>query len=278
MNPRQLLLEKADAFRKAGIPDPETDAALLLSSLLNRPPLALRLDTETVLTERQIQAYEALAARRINREPLQYILGTARFHGFDFQVDPRVLIPRPETEALCDWALEILRSFRSPRVLDLCTGSGCIGITLSLLCPEAIVSLSDCSEDALAAAGGNAALLQAPVTLFRSDLFASLPDERFDLIVSNPPYIPSDTCPALQPEVLFEPRLALDGGTDGLALYRRIIRDAAPFLNPSGALLMELGAEEATAVSALLREAGYTDCAVRKDFSGWDRMILGFRP
>ena len=273
MTPCTLLRETAACFRQAGIPDAETDSALLLSSLCGRPPLELRLDTDSELDEKLLSAFHALTKRRLSREPLQYITGEAPFFGLVFRVDPRVLIPRPETELLCEWALECLEEVPSPRILDLCCGSGCIGLSLSARRPDAAVTLSDLSADALAVAAENADRLALKVHLRQGDLAEGLPDASFDMVVSNPPYIPSSQCPHLQPEVLREPRLALDGGTDGCDLYRRIVPDVRRILRPGGYLLMELGWEESDIVAGLLKGHGFSSVTVRDDFNGIHRMI-----
>lgn len=278
MTPRDLLRQTAVSFRSAGIPDPDTDAALLLSFLLGRPPLSLRLDTETDLPESVLNDYAALTKRRLNREPLQYVVGDAPFLGLLFYVDSRVLIPRPETELLCEWALDLLKEMPSPRILDLCCGSGCIGLSLKSRRPDSIVTLSDCSEDALAVSSENARRLNLDVSLNRGDLVAGLPDQAYDLVISNPPYIPSAACETLQPEVLREPRLALDGGGDGLDLYRRIAGEVPRVLKPGGILLLELGIGESVPVAALLSGAGFRQVAVRQDLAGIDRMIGCFHP
>ena len=278
MTPRSLLLETAARFRAAGIPDPETDSALLLSFLTGQAPLSLRLDSDTDLSPDVLDSYSALVERRLSREPLQYITGEAPFFGRVFQVDSRVLIPRPETEALCAWALEALPASGPCRVLDLCCGSGCIGLTLAAERPSLQVTLSDCSPDALDVSAANAARIGLQVSLHRGDLTEGLPQAFFDCIVSNPPYIPSAECGILQPEVLREPSLALDGGVDGLDFYRRIAAESAAVLKPEGILLLELGYGEADAVSGLLASAGFTGITVRKDFGGIDRMMLAVCP
>lgn len=275
MTPAVLLRQMASRFRQAGIPDPETDSSLLLSSLCGSPPLSLRLDTETELDESILRSYHRLAARRMTREPLQYIIGKVSFCGLSIQVDPRVLIPRPETALLCEWALEKLKTFSTPCVLDLCCGSGCIGLTIASKRPDSFVTLSDCSPDALAVAGENAARLHLSVTFNQSDLAADLPQHSFDVILSNPPYIPTDTCSTLQPEVKMEPVIALDGGKDGLDFYRRIVLKSHVLLKPGGLLLMELGEGEAAAVSRLMESAGFSAIEIRKDLSQIDRMIFG---
>ena len=278
MTPRSLLLYTAARFRAAGIPDPETDSALLLSFLTGQAPLSLRLDSDTDLSPDVLDSYSALAERRLSREPLQYITGEAPFFGRVFQVDSRVLIPRPETEALCAWVLEALPASGPCRVLDLCCGSGCIGLTLAAERPSLQVTLSDCSPDALDVSAANAARIGLQVSLHRGDLTEGLPQAFFDCVVSNPPYIPSAECGILQPEVLREPSLALDGGVDGLDFYRRIAAESAAVLKPEGILLLELGYGEADAVSGLLASAGFTGITVRKDFGGIDRMMLAVCP
>ena len=278
MTCRELIRRASESFCAAGIPDPVNDAALLLSHLTGRPPLALRLDEETVLDPSVIDSFKSLAEQRLSRIPLQYLLGEAPFYGRIFRVDSRVLIPRPETELLCEWALELLKDRSSPRILDLCCGSGCIGITLKAELPSASVTLSDISPDALDLAAENASLLGADVALCRSDLLEAFSGTSFDLIISNPPYIPSADCDTLQEEVLREPRLALDGGKDGLSVYRRIVREAFPRLSPGGFLLMELGIGEDEAVSALLSDYGYESIQIREDLSGIRRMILSTHP
>ncbi len=278
MTCRELIRRASESFCAAGIPDPVNDAALLLSHLTGRPPLALRLDEETVLDPSVIDSFKSLAEQRLSRIPLQYLLGEAPFYGRMFRVDFRVLIPRPETELLCEWALELLKDHSSPRILDLCCGSGCIGITLKAELPSASVTLSDISPDALDLAAENASLLGADVALCRSDLLEAFSGTSFDLIISNPPYIPSADCDTLQEEVLREPRLALDGGKDGLSVYRRIVREAFHRLSPGGFLLMELGIGEDEAVSALLSDYGYESIQIREDLSGIRRMILSTHP
>lgn len=273
MNPRDLIRIKSDLFRYSGIPDPEVDASLLLSYVCSSPPLALRMDTETNLDDETIRRYELLCSRRINREPLQYILCETSFYGYAFQTDPRVLIPRPETELLCEWALETA-GYRQ-RVLDLCCGSGCIGISLKLKRPDLSVFLSDISEEALSVAKSNADHLSADVRFFHGDLFSALPVCRFDLIVSNPPYIPTDTCRSLQPEVMAEPLIALDGGPDGLSFYRRICNQASSFLECGGTLLLEAGDGEAFAVKKLMESSGFTDITIRSDYQSLPRMVGG---
>ena len=278
MNPRELIRLTAERFRAAGVPDPENDAALLLAHLTGKPALVLRLETDTDVDASVRAAYDKLVLRRLDRYPLQYILGEAPFCNRIFKVDPRVLIPRPETELLCEWALELLSGVSFPRVLDLCCGSGCLGLTVKAERPDASVTLSDLSGDALNVTAVNAARFSLDVSVVQSDLFRDLAGSCFDLILSNPPYIPSGLCDSLQPEVRAEPLLALDGGSDGCNLYRRIISTAPAFLSDGGKLLMELGINEADYLADILENAGWRNIVIRRDYAGVDRMILAMKP
>ena len=277
---REIILKTARHFQDAGIPDAVNDASLLMSRLTGRPPLDLRLDFETVPDPSVLSMYSTMVEKRMARVPLQYILGEAPFFSRLFSINENVLIPRPETELLCEWILETITCIRSPRILDLCCGSGCIGLTLKAERPDADVMLSDLSAKALEVAANNAVKLSVDVSFHQGDLFAGLPSAavNFDLIVSNPPYIPSAECATLQPEVLHEPRLALDGGADGLDLYRRIVHDAGSFLVPGGRLFMECGSGEAGSIASLLNANGFASVTIRKDYSRIDRMILATIP
>ena len=277
MTPRQLLKETAAAFRAVGIPDPEVDASLLLSHLTGKAPLSLRLDGETALAEDLLARFSALVQRRMERIPLQYLLGTQDFMGHTFHVDERVLIPRPETELLCERAIDAMRKAGSehPSALDLCCGSGCIGISMVLAVPEAEVHQADLSEDALAVTRMNADNLHAAVTLHHGDLFHAVGDAKFNVIVSNPPYIPTEECRVLQEEVLREPLMALDGGMTGLDFYERIAQEAPAHLLPGGVLLMEVGWDQGERVRQLLDDAGFTHTAVHNDYNDIGRMVEG---
>ena len=277
LTPRELIRQAAAAFREAGVPDPEFDAAALLSHVTGQPALLLRSDAWSALDHDALAAFEALAARRAAREPLQYILGSQPFLGRAFHVDGRVLIPRPETELLAERAIARLRAFGpGARALDLCCGSGCLAVSLALDAPEAQVHAADLSPDALAVTARNADALGAALTLHQGDLFAPVAGLTFDLIVSNPPYIPTGDCPALQAEVLREPALALDGGADGLDFYRRIAAEAPARLTPRGVLLMEVGDGQAAPVAALLAAAGWRDTRVYPDLQGIERMVESY--
>ena len=277
MTPRELILTTGKRLREAGIPEGVNDSALLLSHVTGKPPLSLRMDEQSLLSDQALDSFDILFQRRLHREPLQYILGDTVFCGRSFHVDPRVLIPRPETELLCLWALELpLPS--DARALDLCCGSGCIGLTLLAERPGWHVTLADLSPDALAVARENAHRLSLSPLLAEGDLFSPLGSATYDLILSNPPYIPADDCETLQTEVTREPRLALNGGADGLDFYRRISRHAPSHLLPGGMLMLEIGDGERAPVVSLLEEAGFRSIQVRADWNGIDRMILAQWP
>ena len=279
---RDLLLRAARELKEAGVPDPEYDSSAMLSHLTGEPPMALRVGFSTVISEQEAAAFAQMMARRKKREPLQYILEETNFGVYAYTVRPGALIPRPETQELSEWASSWLSEWiyqrmpdpPRPEVLDLCCGSGCLGISLKMNLPHVRCTLADLSPEALAVARGNVMDFGLECEILEGDLFQPVKDRKFDLIVSNPPYIPSGECDTLQPEVLFEPRMALDGGTDGLDFYRRIAREAPEHLNPGGALMMEMGIQEAAQVRSMLEKHGAKRTEIRKDFAGIDRMIL----
>lgn len=272
MTPQALIRETTALFQQAGIPDPAWDSALLLAHLMGRPALNLRLDTDTRLDEATLARYNELRQRRLQRQPLQYLTGVQSFLGRDFHVDERVLIPRPETELLAERAIAWLRQRQHPTALDLCCGSGCIGVSMALDVPGAQVHAADLSVDALAVTRSNAENLGARLTLHQGDLFAAVEGLQFDLIISNPPYIPTAECQALQPEVMLEPGMALDGGADGYDFYRRIAQEAPAHLLPGGVALLEVGWNQASAVAAGMEARGF-HVDVHKDLQGIDRMV-----
>ncbi len=271
-SPRAVILAASKRLEAAGVPDPVNDAALLLAQVTGRPALSLRMDRDAALTDSQLESFDALCAQREKRTPLQWLLGTQPFCGHLFEVGPEALIPRPETELLAELALSLRARFPAPRALDLCTGSGCIACALALAAPGLSVEACDVSESALALAQRNAARLGAEVSFYRGDLFTAVEGRQYGCIVSNPPYIPAGELAGLQAEVRLEPVLALDGGEDGLAFYRRIAAGAPSHLLPGGALLMEIGSGQGEAVAALLRDAGFGGVAIHPDLAGLDRM------
>lgn len=252
------------------VPDARLDAEYLLAGVLNMPRLSLLLEKQRFLADEEWAAYEAFLLRRESREPLQYILQEQSFMGFSFRTDKRALIPRNDTEAVCE---ETLRHIRGKmQVLDLCTGTGALGIAIKKLRPGCSVTLSDLSVDALSLAKENALRLQADVRILQGDLFVPVSGERFHVIVSNPPYIPQGLQGTLQKEVEKEPAMALFAGEDGLSFYRRIAGEAPLHLNEKGVLVLECGDDQAAAVAALLAEA-FEDIHIFRDMDGHERGV-----
>jgi release factor glutamine methyltransferase len=274
-----LLRWATDDFRARGIETPRLDAELLLARALGATRIQLFIDAKRPLDEGELARMRELVKRRRAREPVAYILGEREFYGRSFRVDRRVLVPRPDTETLIEVALERTRAVSmSMRALDLCTGSGCVAITLARERPTALVAATDLSDDALAVARENALRLGAYNVAFRrGDLFAAVDAAcRFDVVTANPPYVPAGEVASLQPEIReHEPRLALEGGDDGLAVLRRIVAEAPPHLASGGVLAVEVGAGEAPAVVALFERAGYDAVEVRRDYARIERVVSG---
>ncbi|HIX72134.1 MAG TPA: peptide chain release factor N(5)-glutamine methyltransferase [Candidatus Anaerobutyricum stercoripullorum] len=276
---KEIREETARRLREAGIEEYEYETWMLLEWKLGVDRAEYFMDPDAEVPQEQWNDLDAALRKRERRIPLQYLMGSCEFMGYSFAVDERVLIPRQDTECLVELAVEQMQRSPEPcRVLDLCTGSGCIGVSVKLLCPQAQVVLSDVSEGALAVAGENARRLGAPVELVQGDLFENV-QGTFDYILSNPPYIPSKVIDGLMPEVRdHEPRLALDGTEDGLHFYRRIVREATKRLRPGGRLLFEIGQEQGEALLSLLQEAGYEETVIRQDLAGLDRIAVGRWP
>jgi release factor glutamine methyltransferase len=275
---RRVLTWAADDLRDKGSDTPRLDAELLLAHVLGTNRIGLIVDPQRPLSKEELAAYRALHKRRRAAEPVAYMLGAREFYGRPFRVDSRVLVPRPDTEALVEVALERTADrTMEARVLDLCTGSGCVAVTLACERPTWSVLGTDLSEDALAVARDNALRLGAvPRVWFRrSDLFADLGVAyRFDLVTANPPYIATDEkLPATIRE--HEPHLALFGGADGLDIVRRIVTNAIAHLEPGGVLAMEIGAGQSDAVAALFEGAGFSDIERKKDYGGIERVVSG---
>ncbi len=274
---RRVLGWTSEHFTKQDVDAPRLTAELLLAHLLTVNRVKLYTDLDRPLSKDELAAYRAFIQRRIAGEPTQYLVGFKEFFGRRFSVDARVLIPRGETELLIDGALKALPKDAPTRVLDLCTGSGCIAITLACERPLASVWATDLSADALAVAKDNAERLGVGgrVTVLQGDLFAAIPDGvRFDLVVSNPPYVKTGELETLQREVQREPRTALDGGADGLDFVRRIATGAHATLKPGGTLALEIGDCQGSTVSDILTRAGYRDVRVEKDLARLDRLAF----
>lgn len=269
-------LKRATAqLTAAGLPEARFEAELLLAHLLGGGRQALYHDPQRRLRLATARAFGLAVGRRARREPLQYIIGQQEFWGLAFAVSPEVLIPRPETEHLVEVALERLPE-DGARVLDLGTGSGCIAVALAAARPALTITATDQSRAAVAIARGNARHhgLATRIAFKPGDLFFPVAGARFDLIVSNPPYIPAAEIDRLQPEVRFEPRAALAGGPDGLDFYRRVLSEARNYLTPTGAIVIEIGSGQAPTVTALANEHGYGVLTVRTDLAGIPRVLV----
>ena len=268
-------LERAEArLAESNCPDPAIDARWIAEDTLRMNRAELKFEADRAIPPEDLNRLNALLDRRASGEPVQYVLERADFMGLQFFVDGRVLIPRQDTETLVEAVLIAIRPLDAPQVLDLCAGSGCIGLSLATLAPQARVTLADISRDALDVVKRNMHALGVSAELRHGDLFKAVGRARFDLIASNPPYIPTGDLSALQQEVRFEPKLALDGGGDGLDFYRRIAQEAGNHLNPGGAVYLEVGIGEAEAVLELLKT--HIDCAasgIIRDLNGIDRVV-----
>ncbi|MBM4297034.1 MAG: peptide chain release factor N(5)-glutamine methyltransferase, partial [Deltaproteobacteria bacterium] len=279
---QDLLGQAGQTLARAGIDNAALDAEVLLGHALGLKREQLIVMADSPLGAAQAQRFQSLIERRLRREPVSYIIGKQEFWSLDFQVTSDVLIPRPETECVVEAALQFAASWPrgdSMRVLDVGTGSGAIAVALAKELPSARIHGADVSPSALVLARRNAMLngVGEQIDFCCGDLFAALGQSSplFDLIVSNPPYIRRAEIAGLAPEVSqWEPRAALDGGTDGLEFYRRIAAAASPWLAPEGALVLEIGADMGRQVCALFKQAGcYRDLTVLQDYAGRDRVV-----
>ncbi len=271
--PLRLLGWTQEFFAKKGIDAPRLTAELLLARVLRCDRVRLYLDFDKPVAEPELAAFRELVRRRADGEPTAYLTGARDFYGRRFRVDARVLVPRPETELVLEAALAALPE--GGRALDLCTGSGVLGVTLSLERKGARVVATDLSADALAVAAENAAELGATVELRQGDLFAPVPPgERFDVVVSNPPYVPTGELAGLSAEVRREPRGALDGGPDGLSLLRVLVAGAPERLVPGGALVVEMHERHLEVLPRLCLAAGFERAEARRDLAGLPRLVV----
>ena len=276
----EFLEEIIRVFRRAGIDCPENEAMLLACHVLSCKKSWLYMHKDDEVDDKLLLASAALINERCKGRPLQYILGTANFYGIDLAVDERVLIPRPETEVLVEEAIKVLCTVPSPRVLDLCTGSGAIAAAIAENVPGAQVTATELSPRAFMLARVNLRPW-SNVRVLRGDLFEALPEgeEPFDAILTNPPYIPTEVINTLAREVKdHEPLMALDGGADGLDLVRRILSEAPDHLKEGGLLLMEIGDDQGEKVLELARKNGqYDQAQILKDLTGRDRILKAVR-
>ncbi len=283
----QAIQRSAEFLAKKGVDSPRLQAELLLAHLLKVPRMKLYLSFERVLVAGEVDAFRGLITRRGQREPLQHIVGSTSFCGFEIAVNRHVLVPRPETELLAERGWTFLNQLpavqsRPATALDFGTGSGCLAIALACKCPAAEIWAVDVSPEALAMARENAARHggAARIRFLEGDGFAALPpDARFDLIISNPPYIPSEEIASLQPEVRdHDPRGALDGGADGLDYGRRLAAEAARFLNPDGRLMLEFGDAQAGLLRPIFEEQNWIVETIAEDYTRRPRILVARRP
>ncbi len=283
---REILTWTTEHFTKNGVPSPRLNAELLLADVLRLPArLELLLEPERVLTAEEKAAFREYVGRRASREPTTHILGSWGFYGRDYALTADVLSPRSETELVAERAVSWAREHGAKLAADIGTGSGCLAITLALEVPELRVVATDVSVKALQVARENAGKLGAAERIeFREgDLFAALEGEvaagTLDLLMSNPPYIATDEIAGLMPEIAeHEPRLALDGGADGLDFYRRLAPECARWLRPGGAVVLEIGEGQGSAVTEFFSAAGgYREVEVTRDLAGLERIFFALR-
>lgn len=281
-----LLKEGTKVLENAGIKDAGLDAWLLLEYVTgkNRAYYYAHSDEQTdIETE---ENYKKLCRERAKHIPLQHLTGQAFFMGYEFYVNDKVLIPRQDTEILAEEGLRVIKDVPKPSILDMCTGSGCILLSLLAKREDAIGVGTDISGEALAVAEENAKRLSLEdrAVFVESDTFSGEyfqekygnPIRKYDILISNPPYIPRMEIQGLMEEVrLYDPQMALDGGMDGLYFYRRITKQAGRYLKPGGWLLYEIGCSQGAQVSELVKQAGFLNVEVKKDLSGLDRVVLG---
>jgi len=284
----------AARLAQAGIDSPLLEAQLLMAHALGCSRLDVIAHPDRALTEDESGAFEAMLRRRLAREPLAYILGRREFYGIEIDVPPGVLVPRPETELLVEQAKHFIEkrldrlgvvSQDNPQnaralIADIGTGSGAVAIALAVAVPFAVVYATDCSPAAVRAARSNVEKhgLTGRATCLQGDLLQPLAGLSFDVIVSNPPYVPSAKIADLQPEIrLYEPLEALDGGEDGLAIYRRLIPEAGTYLRKDGFLAVEVGLGQAEAVCGIARAAGYKLVETARDLAGIERVVVAHK-
>jgi release factor glutamine methyltransferase len=256
------------------VPDRDVDASWIVCAVTGITRGALHFEGDKELNTKQEEALNEIVARRRLREPLQYIFGFVPFYNIELKTDSRALIPRDETALLVEKAIEFINKNGYKTVLDIGTGSGAIAVAVSKNTTASVCG-ADISGQAISLAKENAVLNSCDVEFIESDLFENI-DKKFDVILSNPPYIPTKDIEKLEKELFFEPQNALDGGSDGLDFYRDIISEASAHLNKGGLLMFEIGFDQADAVRTLLSKNGFIDNVVLKDYSGLDRIVYTF--
>ena len=270
-----------EMLRAAGIPDPDVDSMCLLEHFFGADRTKLILHGDNTADPALCERFFAAVEERKTGRPLQYIAGIWNFMGYDFIVGEGVLIPRDDTEILAEEACSFLSGRGKAQVIDLCSGSGAIAVTVGKICPDSIVTALEYSDDALNYLRQNIKLNNAEnVTVVSGDVtqcYDMFEDESFDLIVSNPPYIESEEIDTLQQELQFEPRMALDGGQDGLYFYRIITEKWTSKLKSGGMLAYEVGERQSKPVCEILKRCGYDNIYTKKDLHGYDRIVCGIK-
>jgi release factor glutamine methyltransferase len=270
----EVLQSGSSYLTKKGVEEARLNMEHLIAHVLQCKRMDLYLRFDEVLAEGDLERLRELLKRRGEGEPLQHLLGSVEFYGLELICDHRALVPRPETEYLVELVLKRYGGGVPGRVLDMCTGSGCIGLALAKQWPGAVVTMADVSEDALELARLNAVRLgQDNVKLVRSDLFEKLAGKEWDLMVSNPPYIPSGELTGLSREVRRDPHLALDGGARGLVVIEKLLKGARQQLVKGGLLVMEIGMGQAWEVMALAEKEGLGECVSCVDLQGVERFV-----
>lgn len=276
MNINEILRKATAEFDAAGIESARLDAEVLLAYVLNCRRLYLYVESEKILTPAQIERYEKLIERRAKKVPVAYLIGQREFMGLNFAVTPQVLIPRPDTEILAQCAIEKLSDFDNPTFLDLGTGSGALCVSILKYVKNSAAAAVDISEDAIDCAKLNAEKFGVDdrVNFFVGNLFEPVRGKKFHAVISNPPYIPTKDLSTLQAEVQREPKIALDGGVDGLNFYRRIAEDAPNFLFKGGFVAVEIGINQADAVKNFFKKK-FANVEILRDLAGIERVVAG---
>ena len=274
MTYREAIVLGESILRKADIVDAKTDSWLLLAMACKIDHTYYYMHIDEEMTEEQAREFEVLIKKRAERVTLQYITGEQEFMGLTFHVNSNVLIPRQDTETLVEEALKVVRP--GMKIMDMCTGSGCVLISILKNAHDIEGIGYDISKQAINVAKENAKLNEVPAVFERSDLFEDVVENDFDVIVSNPPYIPTDVIATLMPEVAeFEPREALDGKGDGLYFYSKILEQCKNYMKPDGYVLFEIGCKQGDSVSTMMRLAGFSEVHVIKDLARNDRVVMG---
>ena len=275
MKIKEVLNLANEEFLENGIENYFYETRELIAFILSQTKEWVVANIESEIDEESYKKFLKLKNERIQGIPLQYILGEQYFMGLKFLVNKDVLIPRPDTEILVYEVLELVKKYREKvKILDLCTGSGCIAISLAKKVENAEIFASDISEKALVVAENNSRLNETSVKFLKSDMFQNIVEKDFDIIVSNPPYIASSDMASLSKEVLEEPYGALDGGADGLDFYRKISENALNYLSKNGILALEIGYNQAEGIFDILRKFKYNNIRLVKDYSGNDRVVI----